>query len=372
MRVAGEGARLAKIAKLRQTLLAGGLFEAERKVTLAVLPRSIGVVTWSRGAVLPDIVTTIAGRWPSEVSGWRVAVQGEDAANQITEAIKGFSVLTQRPDLLIVARGGGSLEDLMAFNDERVVRAVAACPIPLISAVGHETDTTLIDFASDRRAPTPTAAAEMAVPLRSEMVADLQHRNARLTGASTRHVQIASAALTQVAARLPDLPNLVETLRLRLDERSQRLELAVVAANKRAHHQISALASRQPSIPHFIAMKHTCLVLAETNLHANLRHRLQATHTQLIQRRLTQEIFERRFRYDRAQLSGVAGRLQSVSPLAVLARGYTLVQDTKGATVSSSEALATGGAVSIRFVDGLRHGRLDPVGTSTTQGDLGL
>src|SRR4051812_11147860 len=164
---AGEGALLARIEKLRLRLLEEGLFAPERKRRLPVLPRVIGVVTSERGAVIQDIRTTIARRFPRRLILWPVAVQGAGSAEQIAAAIRGFGALSPdgpvpRPDVLIVARGGGSLEDLMAFNEEIVVRAAAECPIPVISAVGHETDTTLIDFASDRRAPTPTAAAEMA------------------------------------------------------------------------------------------------------------------------------------------------------------------------------------------------------------------
>ena len=165
---AGEGALLARIEKLRLKLLAEGLFEESRKRRLPVLPQVIGVVTSERGAVIQDIRTTIARRFPRRIILWPVAVQGQGAAEQIAAAIRGFGArpdggAVPRPDVIIVARGGGSLEDLMAFNEEIVVRAAAACPVPLISAVGHETDTTLIDFASDRRAPTPTAAAELAV-----------------------------------------------------------------------------------------------------------------------------------------------------------------------------------------------------------------
>lgn len=173
----------------------------------------IGVVTSAQGAVLHDICTTLQRRFPRPVVVWPVPVQGEGAAAQIVAAINGFSALdgagaVPRPDVVIVARGGGSLEDLMAFNDEGVVRAAAACSIPLISAVGHETDTTLIDFASDRRAPTPTAAAEMAVPVRSELLAEIAHRAARATGALARQLQTARLRLDRAAAALPDLPTL--------------------------------------------------------------------------------------------------------------------------------------------------------------------
>jgi exodeoxyribonuclease VII large subunit len=186
---AGAGALLARIEALKQRLAAEGLFE--RKRPLPMLPRLIGLVTSPQGAVLQDIKTTIARRFPRLLVLWPVAVQGEAAAGQIAAAIRGFSDMAPggpipRPDVLIVARGGGSLEDLMAFNDEAVVRAAAACTIPLISAVGHETDTTLIDFVSDRRAPTPTAAAEMAIPPRLELLADLAQKDSRLTGGLSR------------------------------------------------------------------------------------------------------------------------------------------------------------------------------------------
>ena len=188
---AGAGALLARIEALKAKLAAEGLFAPERRRPLPMLPRLIGVVTSAQGAVLQDIKTTIARRFPTTILLWPVAVQGDGAAEKIAAAIDGFSALRAggpipRPDVLIVARGGGSLEDLMAFNDEIVVRAAAACSIPLISAVGHETDTTLIDFVSDRRAPTPTAAAEMAIPARLELLADLAQKTARLTGALSR------------------------------------------------------------------------------------------------------------------------------------------------------------------------------------------
>ncbi|WP_237216831.1 exodeoxyribonuclease VII large subunit, partial [Falsiroseomonas oryziterrae] len=182
---AGEGALLARIEKLKAKLAADGLFDEARRKRLPLLPRVVGVVTSEAGAVIQDIRTTIARRFPRRILLWPVPVQGTGAAERIAAAIDGFGALQPdgpipRPDVLIVARGGGSLEDLMAFNEEVVVRAAAACPIPLISAVGHETDTTLIDFASDRRAPTPTAAAELAVPARTELLAALDQTGARL------------------------------------------------------------------------------------------------------------------------------------------------------------------------------------------------
>ncbi|MFB0923222.1 MAG: exodeoxyribonuclease VII large subunit, partial [Alphaproteobacteria bacterium] len=170
--VAGEGALLKMIEERRKRLTTEGLFDADRKAALPFLPDVIGVVTSPTGAVIRDILHRLEDRFPRHVLLWPVLVQGNSAAAQVTAAIEGFNRIAPggavpRPDLLIVARGGGSLEDLMAFNEENVVRAAAASKIPLISAVGHETDTTLIDFASDRRAPTPSAAAEMAVPVRA-------------------------------------------------------------------------------------------------------------------------------------------------------------------------------------------------------------
>ncbi|MCA8906823.1 MAG: exodeoxyribonuclease VII large subunit, partial [Rhodospirillaceae bacterium] len=187
MEVAGEGALLKLLEDRRKRLAAEGLFDEARKRPLPLLPGVIGVVTSPSGAVIRDILHRLADRFPRHVLLWPVAVQGEGAAAQIAEAVTGFDTLTPaagvpRPDVVIVARGGGSLEDLMAFNEEVVVRAVAACTIPVISAVGHETDTTLIDHVADHRAPTPTAAAERAVPVRADLlasVADYEQRRRR-------------------------------------------------------------------------------------------------------------------------------------------------------------------------------------------------
>ncbi|MGB5075865.1 MAG: exodeoxyribonuclease VII large subunit, partial [Sphingorhabdus sp.] len=188
LEVAGEGAMMLLFEKLKARLAAEGLFAAERKQRLPSLPRVIGVVTSPTGAVIRDILHRLDDRFPSHVIVWPVLVQGEHAAAQIAAAINGFSAMTdngpaRRPDLVIVARGGGSIEDLWAFNDEGVVRAVADCSIPIISAIGHETDTTLCDFAADFRAPTPTAAAEIAVPVRSELLQRLGQLALRMASA---------------------------------------------------------------------------------------------------------------------------------------------------------------------------------------------
>ncbi len=229
---AGIGALLARIEALRKRLAAEGVFDAARKRILPVLPRVVGVVTSESGAVLHDIRTTIARRFPRRVLLWPVPVQGEGAAQKIAAAISGFAALpvngaVPRPDVLIVARGGGSLEDLIAFNDEVVVRAAALCPIPLISAVGHETDTTLIDHVADRRAPTPTAAAEMAVPARVELAAGIVRLGASLTSCAQAVLRHRRVDLERAARGLPDLPGLLGLARQRTDDRGERLRLAL-------------------------------------------------------------------------------------------------------------------------------------------------
>src|SRR5690606_2893871 len=193
LELAGEGALLKLLEDRRKKLAAEGLFDAARKRALPFLPAVIGVVTSPTGAVIRDILHRLADRFPRRVLVWPVLVQGEGAAAQVAAAIRGFNALpaggrVPRPDLLIVARGGGSLEDLWAFNEEIVVRAAAESAIPLISAVGHETDTTLIDYAADRRAPTPTAAAEIAVPVRRELLVQAGELERRLLGAADRMV----------------------------------------------------------------------------------------------------------------------------------------------------------------------------------------
>src|SRR4051794_24472785 len=253
MEYARAGALLARIEMLRVRLAAEGLFDADRKRPLPVLPAVIGVITSERGAVIQDIRTTIARRFPRTILLWPVPVQGEGAAQRIAAAIEGFCRVTLQPDVLIVARGGGSLEDLMAFNEEVVVRAVAACRIPLISAVGHETDTTLIDFVSDRRAPTPTAAAELAVPARADLLADLEHKAARLIGGLNRLTQERRLRLSRAERGLPDLPALLGGARQRLDDSAERLLLALPNLLHKRRAALSAIERRLPNLPSMLA-----------------------------------------------------------------------------------------------------------------------
>ncbi len=203
MELAGEGALLALLERRRKALAAEGLFDAARKRRLPFLPRVIGVVTSPTGAVIRDIIHRLEDRCPTRVIVWPVAVQGEGAAARIAEAIRGFPAVEPRPDLLIVARGGGSIEDLWPFNEEEVVRAAAESPVPLISAVGHETDTTLIDHAADLRAPTPTAAAELAVPVRAELEAELAELGHRARQCLARRAERCRERFDEVAERLP-------------------------------------------------------------------------------------------------------------------------------------------------------------------------
>ncbi|WP_027285753.1 exodeoxyribonuclease VII large subunit [Rubritepida flocculans] len=355
---AGEGALLARIEALRKRLLAEGLFA--RKRPLPLLPRVIGVVTSERGAVIQDIRTTLARRFPRELILWPVAVQGEGAAEQIARAIRGFSELppggpVPRPDVLIVARGGGSLEDLMAFNEEAVVRAAAACSIPLISAVGHETDTTLIDFAADRRAPTPTAAAEMAVPARADLLADLAQKAARLDQSMLARLRAAHLALSRAERGLPDAPALVAQARQRLEDRAERLAGALpqMLAAKRAALVAAAAGLRHPR---------EALAAARAGL-AQLVQRLEAAWARGQQRRAAAPALARLspapvqalLRERRAQLAGLSARLEAVSVHAVLARGFALVQDETGAAIARAADVTPGQALRLTFQDGQRR-----------------
>ena len=244
MELAGAGALMALLDKRRRVLAAEGLFAEERKRRLPFLPRTIGVVTSPTGAVIRDILHRLADRCPTHVIVWPVPVQGEGAAEKVAAAIRGFAAMADKPDLLIVARGGGSIEDLWAFNEEVVVRAAAESPIPLISAVGHETDTTLIDFASDRRAPTPTAAAEMAVPVRAELAALLGQHGQRMAGALMSRLDRAAERLHLSSDRWPAPDGLFAPAAQRLDEIGDRLPRALTARAAHARADLAAVAPR--------------------------------------------------------------------------------------------------------------------------------
>src|SRR5437764_191051 len=223
---AGIGALMALLDERRRRLAAEGLFDQVRKQPIPYLPNVIGVVTSPTGAVIRDIVHRIRDRFPRRVIVWPVRVQGDTSAVEVAAAIRGFNALHAgfpRPDVLIVARGGGSLEDLLGFSDEIVVSATAEGLIPLISAIGHETDTTLIDHAADLRAPTPTGAAEKCVPVRAELLEGLANVGARLASASRRNVERRRGDLRAMSRALPNAESVLAVPRQRLDATGQRL-----------------------------------------------------------------------------------------------------------------------------------------------------
>lgn len=255
MELAGEGALLALLEKRKKALAAEGLFNPERKRRLPFLPRVIGVITSPTGAVIRDILHRLEDRCPTRVIVWPVAVQGEGAAARIAAAIRAFPSLEPRPDLLIVARGGGSIEDLWPFNEEEVVRAAANCPIPLISAVGHETDTTLIDFASDLRAPTPSAAAELAVPVRAELFAQLDELRHRAQECLSRRVERTRERFELTRCRWPEPQAIFAPFAQRLDDSSERLprSLSARAGNARADLNLISGRLRRDLVDHRLA-----------------------------------------------------------------------------------------------------------------------
>lgn len=371
---AGAGAMLARIEALKTKLQAEGLFE--RKLPIPLLPAVIGVVTSAQGAVLQDIKTTLARRFPRPILLWPVPVQGEGAAEKIAAAIAGFCQLPAygipRPDVLIVARGGGSLEDLMAFNDEAVVRAAAACNIPLISAVGHETDTTLIDYVSARRAPTPTAAAEMAIPVRLELLADLAQKAARMEGALARTMAGDNMALDRAARKIPDLPAMLGAARQRLDERGERLALALPNFLRAKHKPLDFAANRLRHPREFLGLARGQVALLEHRLAAALPDFFRARHKKFdaaayrlkppeiaIQRERLGVIGARlarlmpaHTREARLRLEALSARLEAASFESVLKRGFALVTNARGAAMSSAAQIAPGTHLKIRFADG--------------------
>ena len=360
MEYAGIGAMLARIEALRLKLGAEGLFDADRKRRLPVLPLVVGVVTSPQGAVIQDIKTTIARRFPRHILIWPVPVQGEGAAEKIAAAIRGFSALPvggpiPRPDVVIVARGGGSLEDLMAFNDEVVVRAAAASTIPLISAVGHETDTTLIDFASDRRAPTPTAAAELAVPQRTELLADLLQKAARLAGSLGRMAQEKRLRLQRAERGLPDLGAITGLARQRLDDRTARLELALPGLVRVRRTALAQASTRLTlALPGLVSKRRAGFALAGERLRSAGRGALaaRAAKAGALLPRLNPAPLLARLREQAARLEGMGARLESVSHHGVLARGYALVFDAKGHPVSKLAQAKPGAALRVMVSDG--------------------
>ena len=312
LELAGEGALLALLEKRRKALAAEGLFDSERKRPLPFLPGLIGVVTSPTGAVIRDILHRLEDRCPTRVIVWPVPVQGEGSADKIAAAIRGFATHDSRPDLLIVARGGGSIEDLWAFNEEIVVRAAAESPIPLISAVGHETDTTLIDHAADRRAPTPTAAAEMAVPVRSELMALLGELGHRSASCLARRSERSRERLDLTASRWPEPQALLAPRQQRLDDIAERLPRALAA---RAGHSRADL--------------------------------------NLISGRLRRDLLDQRVERLREKLETAWSMAGLVHPDRPLRRGFARVTALDGATLTSAAKARAAGRVDLHFIDGV-------------------
>ncbi|MDP3675962.1 MAG: exodeoxyribonuclease VII large subunit [Novosphingobium sp.] len=316
MEIAGEGALLALLAKLKARLEAEGLFAPERKRALPFLPRVIGVVTSPTGAVIRDILHRLADRFPSRVLVWPVLVQGQDAAAQVAAAVRGFSALAEggaipRPDLVIVARGGGSIEDLWAFNEETVVRAIADCTIPVISAVGHETDTTLADFAADLRAPTPSAAAELAVPVLADLIDQIAQLVLRKRRGQLRALALAGERLAARAQRLPQPQALFAQRAQRLDDLAERLKRSLI-------------------------------------------HRTELARVALAQRggALRPALLEQRGLRAAERLAGLARLHRQLSPDAPLTRGYARVSAPGHALVPSRAAAAREARLTLHFHDG--------------------
>ena len=338
MEPAGIGALMALLEERRKKLTAEGLFEQERKRPLPYLPKVIGVVTSPTGAVIRDILHRLRERFPSRVLLWPVLVQGDDAAVQIASAIHGFNRLdgegpVPRPDLLIVARGGGSIEDLWAFNEEVVVRAAAESRIPVISAVGHETDTTLIDFASDRRAPTPTAAAEIAVPVRAELAATLSDLSRRQRLALARNLATRRQALEGLARGLRGPRDLLALAQQRLDDASSRLERALITRHEAARQRLSHVTG---SLRPFLVTR---------NIESG-RKSLSDAFARLAR---AQKVL---VRDAAARLEQSAKLLQALSFERALERGYAVVRGADGALLTAAAQTAPGQAVEIGFHDG--------------------
>ena len=312
MEPAGVGALMALLEQRKKQLAAEGLFDPSRKKPIPFLPQTIGIITSPTGAVIRDMLHRLADRFPRHVLLWPVAVQGEGAAAQIAAAIDGFNRIadkTLRPDLIIVARGGGSIEDLWAFNEEIVVRAAAASAIPLISAVGHETDTTLIDYAADKRAPTPTGAAEFAVPVREELVLLMEENSQRLRSAMRTKLMHARETVEHLARAIPRPQQMVATMAQRLDETTERLQLA-------------------------------------------LPRNLQLRADRLAAMRISPQLLLLQWQQRAEKLNGLAALLESLNVTAVLKRGFAMVRDASGVVVTAAARVPATGELALEFHDG--------------------
>ncbi len=385
---AGAGALMALLEDRKRRLAAEGLFDAARKQLLPDMPRVVGVVTSPTGAVIRDILHRIRDRFPLHVLVWPVRVQGDTAAAEVTAAVEGFNALAPdgpipRPDLLIVARGGGSLEDLWGFNDEALARAVADSDIPVISAVGHETDWTLIDYVADVRAPTPTGAAEIAVPVKAELQATLASLAARLAGAVTRSAERKRQALRAAARALPSPDQLLALPRRRFDEATARLSrcLEVNTERKRARLEATRLVPTLLSRRIGEARRHLDGAAARLPKCADAGLRERRRQLATLGARMTIEPIARRAgelrreegrfaaRLDRAMDAYLVLRrrrhgqnermLATVSYQSILERGFAVVRDVEGTPLKRAAAVRPGAALAIQFADGVTAATAD-------------
>ncbi|MET3664794.1 exodeoxyribonuclease VII large subunit [Caulobacter sp. 1776] len=372
MEAAGVGALLAQLERLKAKLAAEGLFAPERKRPLPSMPAVVGVITSPTGAVIRDILHRIRDRWPCQVLVWPCVVQGDQAAAQVSAAIRGFNAIqpggpVPRPDILIVARGGGSVEDLWAFNDESLARTVAEGTIPLISAVGHETDTTLIDFVSDRRAPTPTAAAEMATPVLAELRALISDFDRRLNRCGARGIEERRTRLLGAARGLPRPNDLLALAQQRFDIASGRLD-AALHRNTTVHAQ-DLLKTTARLTPDVLARQRT--IKAERL--ADLARRLDACGTRAPERAAAHARLpalwdrlrtagERRLVRAQDQLAGLEKLRQSLNPERPLELGFALVRKGDGTLARSAADLVSGERVNLKFKSGDRDAVIDGEG----------
>ncbi|MEM7701336.1 MAG: exodeoxyribonuclease VII large subunit [Pseudomonadota bacterium] len=337
LEIAGEGALLALLEKTRARLAQEGLFDEQRKRRLPFLPRTIGVVTSPTGSVIRDILHRLADRFPSHVMVWPVLVQGQGAAEQVAGAVRGFSSIeaggpVARPDVVIVARGGGSIEDLWSFNEEVVVRAIAECTVPVISAVGHETDTTLADYAADRRAPTPTAAAEMAVPVRVDLEAMLADFAARQRRAVHRPVELGRERLEARVRRMPRPETLLQPQAQRLDDLSERLRRGLTLRAGQGREQLVGVAAR-----------------LQRRL---LDQAVQGRKDRLSRVRLTPALVERPIGQAQDCLNALARLASQLHPKKPLERGYAIVRSDEGDVLTERAQAEGHSAFRLEFKDG--------------------
>jgi exodeoxyribonuclease VII large subunit len=397
LELAGLGALMALFEARRRKLAEEGLFDAARKRGIPFLPKVVGVVTSPTGAVIRDILHRLSDRFPVRVIVWPVRVQGETSAAEVAAAIEGFNALAfggpvPRPDVLIVARGGGSLEDLWSFNEEIAVRAVAESAIPLIAAVGHETDWTLIDHAADLRAPTPTAAAEFAVPVRSELIATLADLEARKRGAILRLAQRRRADLRSLARALPSAEALVEALRQRLDRAGDTLAARARAAFDSRALRLAGLArslARHSPRAHFAGLRErvrglvgrleriTPMLIERPRRRADAAGRALARERAVLARRRSERAqtllglearlnrtFDERLQSRRSQLASAWQLLGAMSYRGVLARGFALVRDEADRPLRRAAEVRQAQRLQIEFADGkvaaVAGGRVGP------------